>query len=61
MLEFIRRFILVIVGIAGGMITSIITMIYGWGLSPKNWWFIIGFYLIGTFISMFILKIAGEA
>jgi len=60
MLDLIRRSVLVIVGVVSGLATGIIVMIYGWGLVPKNWWFIIGVYLVGTFISLFIIKIAGE-
>jgi len=27
---------------------SIITLIKGWGLEPKNWWYIIPFYVFGN-------------
>ena len=27
---------------------QIVVMIYGWGLSPKNWWVIIGLGVIGS-------------
>jgi hypothetical protein len=41
--------------IAVGM--QIITMVYGWGLKPQNWWVIIG---IGIFGQIF-MKILGDA
>ncbi|MCP4607726.1 MAG: hypothetical protein GY845_03275 [Planctomycetes bacterium] len=35
---------------------SILVMIYGWGLEPKSWWWIIG---VGIFGQMF-MKLIGD-
>lgn len=35
---------------------NILVMMYGWGLQPKSWWWIIG---VGIFINLF-LRIIGE-
>ena len=35
---------------------SILTMIYGWGLEPKSWWWIIG---VGVFGQVF-MKVIGN-
>lgn len=36
---------------------SVLTSIYGWGLTPKNWWWIIG---VGLFGQIF-MKLIGDA
>ena len=35
--------------------TQITVMIYGWGLKPRSWWWIIG---VGFFVNMFLLHVA---
>jgi sterol desaturase/sphingolipid hydroxylase (fatty acid hydroxylase superfamily) len=32
------------------VIASVLTLMYGWGLQPKNWWWIIG---VGIFFHAF--------
>ncbi len=39
-------------GIIVGMIVTILVMIHGWGLEPKSWFWIIGFYLIGNIFAV---------
>jgi len=38
---------------------NILVMIYGWGLKPKSWTWIIVIYLIGQFIA-YIFILAGK-
>ena len=42
-------------GIVVGMIVTILVMIHGWGLEPKSWFWIIGFYLIGNIFAVMFL------
>lgn len=39
------------------VLISILTMIYGWGLTPKSWWWIIG---CGFFAALFIRLVADK-
>lgn len=45
--------LLVICAVVG---LSILVMIYGWGLEPKSWWWIIG----GGVIGQVFLKVIGD-
>ena len=38
----IRKLVTVILGMAIGVGTMVLVMIYGWGLEPQNWWWIVG-------------------
>ena len=43
------------------IVLSILVMIYGWGLEPKSWWWIIGGGVFGmTFIRTLFDKIEKE-
>ena len=44
------RFIAITALFALAMILGILTSIYGWGLTPHNWWWIIGAGIVGRLI-----------
>lgn len=56
----LRSFVLALFGVIASLITTICVMIYGWGLSPKSWWWIIGMYLIGTITALTIIELAKQ-
>jgi hypothetical protein len=33
----------------------VVTMVYGWGLTPVSWWYIVGFGLFGVLFSKVLL------
>jgi hypothetical protein len=39
---------------------SVCTMIYGWGLEPKSWWWIIGAGIFGRFLLIILDQIRKE-
>ncbi|MFW5803736.1 MAG: hypothetical protein ACOCWG_00730 [bacterium] len=53
-----ENLMLVIFGLAVAITTTILTMIYGWGLEPQSWWWIIGMSLFGHIFAQIILAIA---
>jgi RsiW-degrading membrane proteinase PrsW (M82 family) len=54
----IASFLLSLTAIIVSIGCGVLSMIYGWGLTPKSWWWIIGFNLIGMFIGQFMLEVA---
>ncbi len=59
-MEVIRKFLLVITGLVMAMITMILVMIYGWGLEPKSWWWIIGMNLLGNILSQLFILVSRD-
>ena len=55
-----RKVLLNIFGLSISVLTLIGVMIYGWGLEPKSWWWIIGMYLIGNISSVVIYLVANK-
>jgi hypothetical protein len=43
--------------IAGVVVLQILTLIFGWGLTPRSWWWILGVGLGGGLV----LKVIGDA
>ena len=56
----VRKFVVLLFGIAIGLLTTIAVMIKGWGLEPKSWKWIIGIYLLGHFVSLIMMAIAKD-
>ena len=50
--------LLVTLGLTISVAASIITMIYGWGLHPQNWWVIIGIGLGVNSFAQIIIEVA---
>lgn len=50
----LSNFIALIFVLAVMVATSILVNIYGWGLQPKNWWWIIGVGLFWNVFARFI-------
>ncbi len=40
----IKKAILALLIVFISVLTMVMVLIYGWGLEPKSWWWIIGFY-----------------
>ncbi len=59
-MEAIRKFLLVITGLVMAMVTMILVMIYGWGLEPKSWWWIIGMNLLGNILSQLFILVSRD-
>jgi len=57
-MEALKSLIVSVFGICISMVTSIAVFVYGWGLSPKSWWWIIGMNLIGNISAILIIQIA---
>lgn len=53
-----RSFMLVITGLVISIGTSILVMMYGWGLEPKSWWWILGVYFFGQILAQLFAKAA---
>jgi hypothetical protein len=53
----VRKVIVVLVGLALGIGTSVVVCIKGWGLEPKSWGWIIGAYLIGQMMAHMFVEI----
>jgi len=41
-------------------VLGVLVMIYGWGLTPVSWWWIIG-GVIGTWVLALLITIVGQA
>lgn len=41
-MQALQKFITVMLLFGIGLLLSIIVMMYGWGLEPQSWWWIIG-------------------
>ncbi len=54
----IRSFLISVFGMAMSIATSILVMIYGWGVTPKSWWWIVGVYLVGNIVALSIIEAA---
>lgn len=51
------KFLLILIGFAITFATGILVMMFGWGLQPVSWGWIIGGGLVGIFIgSLFSLS-----
>lgn len=52
----LKNLALAIAGLAISIAGSIMLMVYGWGLTPKNWWIIVPGYLgMSTLAQIFII------
>ena len=54
----LRRLIIAIFAICLSIGTSITVMIFGWGLTVKSWWWVIGIYFIGHLLGVLMIKLA---
>ena len=56
--EALRRVVIAIVAVAMSIFVTVLVMVYGWGLQPKSWWWIIGAYAIGRMIAEMMMDLA---
>ena len=56
----LKSFVISLFAICISLSISITVMIYGWGLSPKSWWWIIGMYLIGHIVALMLIELAKQ-
>lgn len=56
----LRQIVVILFGISVGILTSIGVMIYGWGLEPKSWWWIIGVYMIGHVMGQILVMLGKD-
>jgi hypothetical protein len=59
-MDILRRLILVLFGLFLSIGCGIATLIYGWGLQPKNWWAIIGIGIFGQLVAQMIIAISAS-
>lgn len=57
-MKILRQFLLILFAFAVAIATSVLTMIYGWGLQPKSWPWIICFSLLGHILAQLIILVA---
>jgi hypothetical protein len=50
-MQAVRSLLIILFGLAIGIGASIAVCIYGWGLDPKSWWWIIGGHLLGQSVA----------
>jgi drug/metabolite transporter (DMT)-like permease len=53
-MEAVRKLLVTIIMIIVSLMLSIVTMIFGWGVSPKSWGVIIG---VGCVLQIFIMGV----
>ena len=56
----IRRVLCGFIGVGILLILSILVMIYGWGLEPQSWWWIIGIGSGGQLVAQIVIIIASD-
>jgi len=56
-MDAIRKFLVTVFGLMIAVTVSILTMIYGWGLTPKSWGWIIGCGFFGVIFAHVIVGI----
>ena len=56
-MEALRRFIIILAGLALAIGTSILVMVKGWGLEPRSWWWIIGASLLGHLVAQLFIEV----
>jgi hypothetical protein len=56
-IDSIRKGITIIVGVGLSILLTILVMIYGWGLTPKSWWWIIGIGFFGQVFAQTIVRL----
>ena len=56
-MDILRRLIVTMFGLFMAVIFSILVMIYGWGLEPKSWWWIIGIGFFGQLFALLIIHL----
>jgi len=54
----LRKLIVAVVGLFVAISISVIVMIYGWGLEPKNWSVIIFVYFFGQLFAQMLMALA---
>ena len=52
-----RRIVCILMGIVLAITISVITMIKGWGVQPKSWFYIIVFHFVGLIIAHILIEI----
>jgi len=58
MADLLRQLLVLCLGITLSVGMSVLVMIYGWGLEPKSWWWIIGVGFFGQIIAQAIIKLS---
>ena len=56
-IDILRRLIVTLVGISTAMVIPILVLIYGWGLEPKSWAWIIVVGIFGQCIAVAFIEI----
>jgi hypothetical protein len=58
-INLMKNLIIVTVGLGLSIATTVLVSVNGWGLSPKNWWWIVLGNLVGNMIAQIVIKLAG--
>ena len=53
----LRKFLVTVFGLSLAVLLSILVLIYGWGLEPKSWWWIIGVGVFGQIMAQVIARV----
>ena len=54
----VKNLCVALTGLSIAILTSILVLVYGWGLTPKNWFWIIGGALIGNLIAQLLIVLS---
>lgn len=60
MKSLLRSFVLALVGIFFSIATNVFIGIYGWGLTPHNWWVLIFGSVCGTGIALAFVELSKD-
>jgi len=60
MKNILRQFIVVFLGLAIGIASSVLAFIYGWGLEAKSWAWIIGAGFFGQMLALIVMEIGKD-
>lgn len=57
----VRNLIISLFGFCLSTVLTCLAMIYGWGLEPKSWLWIIGAGVFGQFFAVSIIKLSNDS
>lgn len=56
-MDALRKFLVSCFGLVLALGLSVLVMMKGWGLEPKNWWWIIGVGFFGQILAQVVIKL----
>jgi len=59
-MENLRKLVVILLGICLSIVLSVSVLIYGWGLTPKSWFWILGIGFFGQLIAQALIALGKE-